>query len=69
MSTDRHRKDQEIRDLPLKAIETDYPEHEKNPGPSEEAVVEKDEDGAGKVLRWIIPLLVIVLVVFWLIMR
>lgn len=69
MSTDQHIKDQENKDLPLKAIETDYPEHEKNPGPSEEAVVEKDEEGAGKVLRWIIPLLVIVLVAFWLIIK
>ena len=69
MHTNKQIEDHDKRDRPLKAIETDYPKHEKNPGPSEEAVVEKDEEGAGKVLRWIIPLLVLVLVAFWLIIK
>lgn len=51
-------------------IEHDYDANkENNPGPSEEAVTEKDENGAGSVLRWIIPILVVALLIVWLFFR
>ena len=50
-------------------IETDYEKHKQNPGPSEEAVEEKDKNGASKVLKWILPVLVITLLVIWLIVK
>lgn len=51
---------------PIKpSIEDDYEAHQNHPGPSKEAVVEEDKNGASKVLKWIIPLLVIVLLILW----
>lgn len=61
--------DQKAIELSPEPIETNYPEHEQNPGPSEEAVVEKDENGAGKVLRWILPALVAILLICWFIVK
>lgn len=49
-------------------IETDYNAHQENPGPSKEAVVEEDKKGAGQILKWIIPFLVIALAVIYLLM-
>ncbi len=65
----QHIEDQKAIDSSPEPIETNYPEHKRHPGPSEEAVVEKDEDGAGKVLRWIIPALVVILLVCWFIVK
>jgi hypothetical protein len=50
-------------------VETDYEKHQQNPGPSKEAVVEDDKDGASKVLKWILPALVIVLILVWLFVK
>jgi len=47
-------------------VEHDYDSHKQNPGPAPEAVYEEDKKGAGSVLRWIIPILVIALLIFWL---
>lgn len=42
-------------------IETDYNAHIENPGPSIEAVVEEDKKGAGQMMKWIIPILVVIM--------
>lgn len=68
-STDQHIEDQKAIDLSPQPIEKDYPKHKRHPGPSEEAVVEKDENGAGKVLRWIIPTLIAILIICWFIVK
>lgn len=52
-----------------KPIEDNYPKHQADPGPSPNAVKEKDINGAAIVLRWIIPLLVIGLLIYWLFFR
>ncbi|HXI00194.1 MAG TPA: hypothetical protein VNI52_07975 [Sphingobacteriaceae bacterium] len=46
-------------------IEKDYEEHKLDPGPSKEAVVEEDKNGASKVLKWILPALVVLLLIVW----
>ncbi|MNE16913.1 hypothetical protein D3C87_1769770 [compost metagenome] len=50
---------------PHKPIEHDYPKHQDDPGPSRESIEEKDINGAAVVLRWLIPILVIALAVYW----
>lgn len=45
-------------------IETDYEAHQENPGPAP-TVNEPDNDGAGPAMKWIIPIVVIVLAVIW----
>ncbi|SMC95553.1 hypothetical protein [Pedobacter africanus] len=50
---------------PHKPIEHDYAHHQDDPGPSPQAVKEKDINGAAIVLRWLIPLLVIALLIYW----
>ena len=50
-------------------IETNYEEHQQNPGPSKEAVVEEDKNGASKVLKWILPVLVILLLIVWFVIK
>lgn len=52
-----------------KPIEHDYARHQADPGPSPQAVKEKDINGAAVVLRWIIPVLVIILLIYWLVTR
>lgn len=49
-----------------KPIEHDYAKHQADPGPSPQAIKEKDINGASVVLRWLIPLLVIALLIYWL---
>ena len=46
-------------------IEKDYEAHKGNPGPSLEAVVEKDEKGAGQMMKWIIPILVVIMFIIY----
>lgn len=48
-----------------KPIETDYAKHEQNPGPSPQAVEEDNDKGAGPVMKWIIPIIVFILLIFW----
>jgi len=45
-------------------IETDYDAHKTNPGPAP-TVNEPDNKGAGVALKWIIPILVIILLVVY----
>ncbi|EDM38172.1 hypothetical protein PBAL39_01117 [Pedobacter sp. BAL39] len=54
---------------PSKPIETDYEKHQEDPGPSPEAVNEYDRNGASKVMKWIIPILVVALLIYWLAFR
>jgi len=48
-----------------KPIEHDYAHHENDPGPAPQAVEEKNENGAGPVMKWIIPILVVILLIYW----
>lgn len=48
-----------------KPIETDYAKHEQDPGPSPQAVEEDNKKGAGPVMKWIIPIIVVILLIFW----
>ncbi|MFC5284391.1 hypothetical protein [Pedobacter alpinus] len=50
-------------------IEHDYNEHKENPGPSEEAVLEKNEKGAGQAMKWIIPIILVILFIVYMFMR
>lgn len=52
-----------------KPVETDYPKHERDPGPSPEAVEEDNDKGAGPVMKWIIPILVVILLIYWFVIR
>lgn len=47
-------------------IETDYSKHQQNPGPSPQAVNEENDKGAGPAMKWIIPILIIILaILYW----
>jgi hypothetical protein len=48
-----------------KPIETDYAKHEQDPGPAPQAVNEDDNKGAGQAMKWIIPIIVVVLIILW----
>jgi len=52
-----------------KPVETDYPKHEQDPGPSPQAVNEENDKGAGPVMKWIIPILVVLLLIYWFLIR
>ncbi|TDQ12091.1 hypothetical protein [Pedobacter metabolipauper] len=54
---------------PHKPIEHDYAKHENDPGPSPQAVKEDNKDGAGPAMKWIIPIILIVLLILWFVMR
>ncbi len=58
----------EIRKSP-EGIEHDYNKNKENPAPSEEAVTEKDENGGGLALKWVIPVCLVILLVVYLFMR
>jgi hypothetical protein len=49
---------------PVPPIETDYHKHENNPGPAP-TVNEPDNKGAGQAMKWIIPIVVIVLLIIY----
>lgn len=42
-------------------IEENYPENQHNPGPSKEAVEEKNDKGASRTLNWVTLIVCIVL--------
>lgn len=47
-------------------IETDYSKHEQDPGPSPQAVKEENDKGAGPAMKWIIPIVIIILgILYW----
>lgn len=49
-----------------KSIEHNYSAHENDPGPAPEAINEEDKDGAGKVMKWIIPIVILILfLIYW----
>jgi hypothetical protein len=52
-----------------KPIETDYNKHADDPGPAPEAVTERNDKGAGPVLKWIVPVLVVILMIYWFVFR
>jgi len=45
-------------------VETDYDAHKANPAPAP-TVNEPDNKGAGQAMKWIIPIIVIVLLILW----
>ena len=50
-------------------IEKDYESHKDAPGPAKPAVTEKDENGAGSVLKWILPVAVLIGLIVWFVLR
>lgn len=52
-----------------KPIENDYESHKDNPGPGRPAVNEKDVNGAGQALKWVLPILIIIALIVWFAMR
>lgn len=54
---------------PSRPVEHDYAKHEADPGPSPQVVEEKDINGAAVVMRWLIPLLVVALLIYWLVYK
>lgn len=46
-------------------VETNYDENKANPGPSEEAVTEKDDSTVGGTLKWVIGIIVVILLLLW----
>jgi hypothetical protein len=58
-----HPKDDNLKPKP---IEHDYAAHQDDPGPSPEAIKEDDKEGAGKAMKWIIPIVIIILfIIYW----
>lgn len=49
---------------PVPPIETDYAQHENNPGPAP-TVNEADDKGAGQAMKWIIPIIIIILLIVY----
>ena len=49
---------------PAPPVERDYEAHKENPGPSP-TVNEPDNKGAGQAMKWIIPIIVIILLVVY----
>ena len=60
--------EEEFRKSP-EGIEHDYDKHQENPAPSEEAVKEKNDEGAGPAMKWIIPICLVILFIVYLIVR
>ncbi|KEQ28595.1 hypothetical protein [Pedobacter antarcticus] len=50
-------------------VEDNYSQHEHNPGPSPEAVNEDNDKGAGPVMKWLIPIIVVILLIYWFLIR
>ena len=49
---------------PVPPIETNYSAHENNPGPAP-TVNEPDNKGAGQAMKWIIPIVIVILLVVY----
>lgn len=45
-------------------VETDYDAHKTNPAPAP-TVNEPDNGGAGQAMKWVIPIVVVVLLIVW----
>lgn len=50
-------------------VETDYPKHQDDPGPSPQAVNEDNDKGAGPVIKWGVPIIILLLLIYWLFLR
>lgn len=50
---------------PHKPIEHDYDAHKQDPGPAPQAVKEENDKGAGLTLKWIIPIVIIILFIIY----
>jgi hypothetical protein len=49
-----------------KPIEHNYSAHESDPGPAPQAINEDDNKGAGLAMKWVIPIvIVILLIIYW----
>ena len=46
-------------------VEHNYEAHIENPAAPEEAVFEKNEKGAGQAMKWIIPILIVLLFIVY----
>lgn len=46
-------------------VEQDYEAHKENPGPSLEAVTEKDDSSVGDVMKWLIPVLILLMLIIY----
>ena len=60
-STPNHTEDP---NKPVPPVEHDYEAHKENPGPAP-TVNEPDNQGAGQAMKWIIPIVVVVLLVIY----
>lgn len=69
MENDKEQEREKLINESPQPIETNYEEHKENPGAPVEAVVEENKDGAGKMLKYIIPILVLVLLLIWFLFR
>ncbi len=67
--TDQAHKDSEIEKKSPGGAEEHYNEHKEHPAPSEEAILEKNNKGAGQALKWIIPLCVVILFIIYFLVR
>lgn len=50
-------------------VEEDYNHHKEHPAPSEEAIKEKNEEGAGQAMKWIIPIVIAALFIVYFIIK
>lgn len=50
-------------------VETDYPKHQDDPGPSPQDVNEDNDKGAGPVIKWGVPIIILILLIYWLFLR
>ena len=60
-STPNHTEDP---NKPVPPVETDYEKHKANPGPAP-TVNEPDNEGAGQAMKWIIPIVIVVLLIVY----
>jgi len=60
-STPNHTEDP---NKPAPPIETDYEAHKSNPGPAP-TVNEPDNKGAGQAMKWIIPIVIVILLIVY----
>ncbi len=63
---ENNKSDQEKENIAAQLVENNYDKHKTNPGPSAEAVKEDNDKGGGLALKWILPILIIILAIFFL---
>ncbi|MEO5910437.1 MAG: hypothetical protein ABIP95_06090 [Pelobium sp.] len=50
-------------------VEEDYTKHQEHPAPPVEAIEEKNEEGAGQAMKWIIPIVIAALFIVYFILK